>query len=296
MIRLEHLTKQFGSRRAVDDLSLEIPAGRIFGLLGHNGAGKSTTFGLLLGQIRPTRGDAFIRGISVRKDRSRALQGVGAIYEAAAFYDYLNGWDNLRALAACSAPASATDDEISEVVRFVGLDDRIRDPVRAYSHGMRQRLALAQALLPRPDLVLLDEPAEGLDPEGIHAMRKLILRLNQERGLTVLLSTHLLSEVEHLCSDLAILHQGRLVYQGAWSRLARQTERFRLGVDNWEATKPILKRCGAIATEEFVIKLSESSEIAEVIAELVRHGIRIHSVEPLHPTLEEFYLETIAEK
>ena len=248
MIRFEHLSKTFKGRCALDDLTLEIPQGEIFGLLGHNGAGKSTTFGMLLGQVHPTGGEAFIRGVSVQRDRRKALQGVGAIFETPGFYDYLSGWSNLRIFTSYTAKLS--DAEIAETVHFVGLEKRIHDPVRVYSHGMRQRLALAQALLPRPELVLLDEPAEGLDPEGIREMRHLIARLNREFGMTVLLSSHQLSEVEQLCSNGAILNQGRLVFHGRWSELAKDTARFRLQIDDWEKGRIILEKGGATIPEK----------------------------------------------
>src|ERR1700721_492030 len=142
MIRLERLSKVFGSRPALNELSLDIPQGQIFGLLGHNGAGKSTTFGMILSQVHPPSGAAFIRDISVQQHRLRALQGVGASFETPAFYDYLSGWTNLRIFT--SYTRRLPDAELREAVHFVGLDARIHDPVRVYSHGMRQRLALAQ--------------------------------------------------------------------------------------------------------------------------------------------------------
>jgi len=292
MIRLDNLCKSFRGRRVLDDLSLEIPAGEIFGLLGHNGAGKSTTFGLMLGQIRPTKGEAFIRGVSVQRNRVRALQGVGAIFERPAFYEYLTGWDNLLALTSYSGPV--TKDEMAGVVRFVGLEERIHERVRTYSHGMKQRLGLAQALLPRPEVVLLDEPAEGLDPEGIHDMRNLILRLNREHGLTVLLSSHLLAEVEQLCSRVAILQRGRLIFQGRWSELARKETRYRLRLDDWEKARIILQQRGATVIVNDVVELGEGSDVADVIAELVQGGVKIRGVEPVRQTLEEFYLTKIS--
>ncbi|HEX3719311.1 MAG TPA: ABC transporter ATP-binding protein [Verrucomicrobiae bacterium] len=281
-----------GRHRALDDVTLEIPAGEIFGLLGHNGAGKSTLFGLLLGQLRPTRGAAFIRGISVQRQRLRALQGVGAIFETPAFFDYLSGWNNLRNLLAYSGPVSRA--EIEDVVRFVGLENRIHEPVRVYSHGMKQRLALAQALLPRPDVVLLDEPAQGLDPEGIQEMRRLILQLNREHGMTVLLSSHLLAEVEQLCTGVAILNQGRLVFQGHWSELVQAKKQFRLRLNDWEMARTAMEKCGAILVGREIVELRAETEIADLIAGLVRSGVRIHAVEPLREDLEQLYLRKVS--
>jgi ABC-2 type transport system ATP-binding protein len=292
MIRFEHLSKTLGRHRALDDVTLEIPAGEIFGLLGHNGAGKSTLFGLLLGQLRPTRGEAFIRGISVQRQRVRALQRVGAIFETPAFFDYLSGWNNLRNLLAYSGPVSRA--EIEDVVRFVGLENRIHEPVRVYSHGMKQRLALAQALLPRPDVVLLDEPAQGLDPEGIQEMRRLILQLNREHGITVLLSSHLLAEVEQLCTGVAILNQGRLVFQGHWSELVQAKNQFRLRLNDWEMARTAMEKCGVILVGREIVELRAGTEIADLIAELVRSGVRIHAVEPLREDLEQLYLRKVS--
>ena len=288
MIRFEHIGKRFKGRCALDDLTLEIPKGEIFGLLGHNGAGKSTAFGLLLGQIHPTHGEAFIRGVSVQRERSRALQRVGAIFETPGFYDYLSGLNNLLIFTGYTGRVSPA--EIEETVRFVGLEKRIHDPVRVYSHGMRQRLALAQALLPRPELVLLDEPAEGLDPEGIHEMRHLMLRLNREQGMTVLLSSHQLSEVEQLCSNIAILNQGKLVYQGRWADLARDKTRFRLEIDDWQTGGRVLEACGAKLVEANIVELPVGVESAALVEALVSAGVRVSGVEAIRHKLEDIYL------
>lgn len=292
MIRFEHLGKTFKGRPALEDLTLQIPKGEIFGLLGHNGAGKSTTFGMLLGQVYPTKGEAFIRGVSVQRERSKALRGVGAIFETPGFYDYLTGWANLRIFTGYTAKLSNA--ELEETVRFVGLEKRIHDPVRVYSHGMRQRLALAQALLPRPELVLLDEPAEGLDPEGIHEMRHLILRLNREHGMTVLLSSHQLAEVELLCNNGAILNQGRLVFHGRWSELATGNPRYRLQLDNWESGRAILEKCGAVVVQTGVVEPPPGSEIADLVTALVMGGVRVSAVEQQRQTLEELYLGKVS--
>ena len=292
MIRLEKVTKAFGGRTALEPLTLEVPAGQVFGLLGHNGAGKSTTFGLILGQLRPSGGEAFVRGVSVQRERGRALQRVGAIFETPAFYDYLSGWRNLCMLTALSG--HVPEAEIEETVRYVGLEERIHALVRVYSHGMRQRLALAQALLPRPDLVLLDEPAEGLDPEGIKEMRELILRLNRERGMTVVLSSHLLSEVEQTCDRIAILNRGRLVFQGHWRELTNDQPRYRLDVDDRTRAAEVVGRAGGQLDAEQVATLPVGADAADLVAGLVGAGVRVRAVEPVRQNLEEIYLRTIA--
>ena len=293
MIRLDRLSKTFGSRPALHELTLEIPRGQIFGLLGHNGAGKSTTFGMILGQVHPTTGAAYIRDISVQEHRLRALQGVGAIFETPAFYDYLSGWTNLRILT--SYTRRLPDSEIMETVRYVGMEKRIHDPVRVYSHGMRQRLALAQALLPLPDLVLLDEPAEGLDPEGIHEMRHLILRLNRERGLTVLLSSHLLSEVEQVCDRIAVLNQGHMIFQGKWTDLTGDSLRYRLDADPWDKAAILISAQPALTlTPDKILNAPQDYDIADLVHALVQAGVKIRALEPLKQSLEEIYLNLVS--
>jgi ABC-2 type transport system ATP-binding protein len=292
VIRLDHLSKQFGGFRALDDVTIEVSAGEIFGLLGHNGAGKSTAFGLLLGQFRPTNGEAFIRGISVQRDRRLALHRVGAIYETPGFFEYLTGLKNLQIFASFSGEVSL--DEIGKVVRFVGLEKRIGDRVSTYSHGMKRRLGLAQALLPRPDIVVLDEPAEGLDPEGIHEMRRLILRLNRDHGMTVMLSSHLLSEVEQLCDRVGILCEGRLVFNGRWSEAGTDRQRFRIRLDDWAKGLAVFEMCGAAVIEPGLVELRGRADIADLVEELVRGGSKIRAVEPVRQTLEELYLGTVS--
>ena len=172
------------------------------------------------------------------------------------------------------------------------MSGRIHDPVRTYSHGMRQRLGLAQALLPAPELVLLDEPTEGLDPEGIHEMRHLILQLSRDRGLTVLLSSHLLSEIEQMCDRVAILNQGRLVFSGRWETLRSEVPRYRLELDDW--TK--VPACGGRMVANEVVELAEGADVAELVAALVRSGVKVRAVEPVRRSLEAIYLGLIGAK
>src|SRR5712672_3656164 len=231
MIQLQNVSKYFGERQAVDDLTLTVPAGEIFGLLGHNGAGKSTAIGMMLGQVWPTEGEVRVCGFDVTNDRQRALQKVGAIFESPVFYDYLSGWRNLEIFSHYSARTSKP--RLREVIDWVGLTGRETSKVKTYSHGMRARLALAQALLPQPDLLILDEPSDGLDPEGIHEMRQTIQRLHREMRLTILLSSILLNEVEQLCTRIAVINQGRMVFQGSLAQTRRREKWVRLKVGDF---------------------------------------------------------------
>jgi ABC-2 type transport system ATP-binding protein len=214
MIRLENLQKRFGRRVAVENLSLHIQEGALYGLLGHNGAGKSTTIGMMLGQVVPDHGRVLIEGHDVQRERAAALGRVGAIFETPSFYGYLTGRQNLEIFCSYGPPVTAL--QMNEIIDLVRLSARIDDPVSVYSHGMRQRLALAQALLPRPRVLILDEPSEGLDPEGIYEMRELIRQLHRDFQLTILICSHLLAEVEQICPQVAIMRNGRLLFHGDW--------------------------------------------------------------------------------
>ncbi|MGH8048686.1 MAG: ABC transporter ATP-binding protein [Chthoniobacterales bacterium] len=292
MLRIDGISKSFRGRLALHPLSLEVSRGEIFGLLGHNGAGKSTTFGVMLGQLHPDAGEVWLHGASVQRHRAKALARVGAIFETPAFYEYLSGWRNLELLVALSAVPDRN--RLREVVALVGLEARIHDPVRVYSHGMRQRLALAQALLPDPDFILLDEPTEGLDPEGIQEMRRTILRLRDEHGLTIMLSSHLLPEVEQLCDRVAILNQGRLVFCGNWQTSKLAARRVKFTVNDWTRASQILTAHDCEIESDGVAILREETDAAAIVAAFVQAGIRVESVEPLRLSLENFYLQHVA--
>src|SRR4051794_12573906 len=286
MIQLQNVFKLFGERLAVEDLSLQVPKGEIYGLLGHNGAGKSTAIGMMLGQVWPTTGEIRVCGYDVTSHRSRALQRVGAIFESPAFYDYLSGRRNLEILSSYTAPTS--DQRISEVVEWVGLSGRESSKVRTYSHGMRARLALAQALLPNPELLILDEPSDGLDPEGIHEMRATILRLNRELGLTILFSSHLLTEVEQLCTRIAVLQQGRKVFEGTIAE-ARGPERWvRLRVNAFtEAARLLTERKLISDTRDgSLVALTNGFNTDELVRVLVENKFSVFEIAPQEGTLE----------
>jgi ABC-2 type transport system ATP-binding protein len=293
MIELQRVTKIFGGRKAVDELDLVVPKGEIFGLLGHNGAGKSTAIGIMLGQVWPTSGEAKICGYEVTANRAKALSPVGAIFETPVFYDYLSGRRNLEILSAYTAPTSPA--RIREVIEWVGLTGRENSPVRTYSHGMRSRLALAQALLPKPELLILDEPSDGLDPEGIHEMRQTILRLHRELDLTILLSSHLLNEVEQLCSRIAVLRAGKKVFEGTLANTKSNPGRVRLKTPDFGIAEKFLKEQGIItgSAEGGFITLAEGRGTAEVVSALVGMGIAVEGIWQNEQTLEDFYLDLV---
>lgn len=290
MIELEDISKEFGSRLVLDRISLEVPQGEIYGLLGHNGAGKSTAIGIMLGQVWPTAGTARICGHDVATNRKQALLRVGAIFESPAFYDYLSGWRNLVILS--SYTGHTPKERVQEVIEWVGLSGREHSAVRTYSHGMRARLALAQALLPRPEVLILDEPSDGLDPEGIHEMRQTILRLHGEMRLTILLSSHLLNEVQQLCTRIAVLNRGRMVFQGSMDETKRQGKWLRLAVGNFEAAVRMLKEGGLVSDSRApdLVCLSGDAGADLLIRRLVESGHPVFEVTRHERTLEDFYL------
>src|SRR5437660_966725 len=213
------LTKQFGRHRAVDSLHQAIQQGTVFGFLGPNGAGKTTTISMLLGLIRPTSGGGRILGHDIPHERAAILPHVGAIVESPAFYLSLSGCDNLRLLARTAGGGDAR--ALADVLKTVGLTQRAGDRVKTYSLGMKQRLAIAAALLNSPQLIFLDEPTNGLDPAGTVEIRELIGQLGAS-GHTIFLSSHLLHEVEQVCTEVAIINHGKLVTQGRVAELLRQ--------------------------------------------------------------------------
>ena len=293
MIELQNVTKIFGERRAVDDLSLTVARGEIFGLLGHNGAGKSTAIGMMLGQVWPTSGVVKICGHEVASNRTRALSPVGAIFETPVFYDYLSGWRNLEILSAYTAPTPAS--RIREVIDWVGLTGREHSSVRTYSHGMRSRLALAQALLPGPELLILDEPSDGLDPEGIHEMRQTILRLHRELGLTILLSSHLLNELEQLCTRIAVLRAGRKVFEGTVAEVKTVRDKVSLKTSDFLTAVKILQDREIISgsVDGKCVTLADGRTTAEIVNTLVGAGVSVEGVWQNEQTLEDFYLELV---
>jgi len=290
-IETRDLTKTFDSRTAVDRLSLQVQPGDVFGFLGQNGAGKSTTIRLLLGLVKPSSGQVSLLGHDLPRHRQKALRKVGAIVEAPAFYDNLTGLENLRIFS--SLTGHVAQHRFNEALRRVNLSGRENDKVRVYSHGMRQRLGLAQALLPKPELLILDEPTDGLDPQGIREIRQLLVDLAQQDGLTIFLSSHLLHEVERICNRIAIIDQGRLLYQGTVQSLLEPDLQFKIRTDRTEQAfqflseglkLPVFKN----GNDHLYLKIPEA-DIGAVNHSLVSHGFQVFEISRHASSLEDIY-------
>lgn len=312
IVRTQGLTKHYGPVRALEDVDLKVPAGRIYGFVGPNGSGKTTAIASILGLVRPTRGYVELLGTPLGSGRyTDALARVGALVQAPAFYPYLSGRDNLKAMA--SVRRAVTDREIDQALERVGLLERGADRYHAYSLGMRQRLAIALSLLGEPEVVILDEPTNGLDPLGIQEVRELIRRLGRS-GITIFLSSHLLYEVEQVCDEVGVIVHGRLVAQGPVDGLL-QTRGLRLRVATEAA--PLAEPAGALpavqdgalarAAAELIRTLPwrpavrlRGDEVwvdaspergAELTRALAAQGMWVSEMVPVRSTLEQYFLE-----
>ena len=286
------LVKKYGDLVAVDEVDLTVEPGDVFGYLGPNGAGKTTSLRMLLGLIRPTSGSAQLFGRDPLVDGAKALDGVAGFVEGPRFYPYLSGRRNLRLLADYDDPVSRS--RIDDVLELVELRDRAKDKVGGYSHGMRQRLGIAAALLREPRLLLLDEPTTGLDPAGMRDMRDLVRRLAAE-GITIMLSSHLLYEVEELCNRVAIVRTGRVIYEGQLrDLLATAATGYRLRALEQERARLLVLAQQGIADVRAVdgeIRFSGDEEaVAALSVALGRAGIGFTALVPERESLEELFL------
>ncbi len=294
IIETHDLTKRFGGRTAVDRVSLSVPAGCAFGFLGHNGAGKTTTIRMLLGLTGADSGTMALRGLPVPSRRGEALARVGAIVEEPSFHATLTGRENLRVLAAVRGPDAFR--HIDGALARVGLADRADERVSRYSQGMRQRLGVARCLLADPELLILDEPTNGLDPAGILEFRRMIRALVGE-GRTVFLSSHLLDEVEKACDAAAIIDAGRIVTSGPIGEIARRTgAELIVDCDDPDRALELLAGMrvvlGAHATDEGLrVELRSEDAGAQVNRVLVAAGIDVSRLDPVRSSLEERFLE-----
>jgi ABC-2 type transport system ATP-binding protein len=291
-VETRRLVKRYGEIVAVDHVDLSVERGDVFGYLGPNGAGKTTSLRILLGLIRPTEGSARLFGRDPLIDGAKALEGVAGFVEAPRFYPYFSGRRNLRLLADYDEPVSRS--RIEEVLELVELRERAKDRVGGYSHGMRQRLGIAAALLRNPQLLLLDEPTTGLDPAGMRDMRELVRRLAAE-GITIVLSSHLLYEVEELCNRVAIIRRGEIVYQGALRELlATASSRYGLRALEPERARAVLLAQSGIADVQLAdgeLRFSADDEtVARLSVVLGQAGVAFTALVPERASLEQLFL------
>ena len=295
VIEVRGLTKDFKDIRAVDSLSVNVYRGDVFGFLGPNGAGKSTTIRMLLTLIRPKEGSIKIFGKSLMEERNDILRDIGAIIENPAFYNYLSAYKNLEILSRMSG-REISSNKIMETLETVGLKERSASKVKTYSHGMKQRLGIAQALLHDPELIILDEPTTGLDPQGMKEIRDLINYLCKEKNKTIFLSSHILSEVELVANRMIIINKGKTVVEGKVQELLDSAEmKVSIEVDDVDATRQLIKDSGwsekllSTNNNKMVFDV-KTDEIALLNKYLVSNNISVSAIVPTR-SLEEYFLK-----
>jgi len=295
ILQTNNLTKHFKNIIAVEDLSLTVEKGDIFGFLGPNGAGKSTTIRMLLGLIRPTRGKIILLNRNLDTNRADILGKIGALVEKPSFYEYLSARRNLELFATLSYN-NPDQSDINRVLQIVSLTDRAEHKVKTYSHGMKQRLGIAQALLGNPEMVILDEPTAGLDPKGIKEIRRLIIEL-AEHGLTIFLSSHILYEVEQMCKNMAIIDKGRMIVQGHVGELLKsKNDTYLVKVDRPEDAARVLRSKEWIGAVKLIDKGLEieigEAKVPAMTEILVGQGISIFAIQPQR-SLEDYFLSIL---
>ncbi|MBJ8030999.1 ABC transporter ATP-binding protein [Bacillus cereus group sp. N21] len=289
IVRVEQLTKRIGSKTLVENISFEVKKGEVVGLLGPNGAGKTTLMRMMVGMIRMTEGEVWIDGQSVKQQFESTAAKIGAVIENPEFYPFLSGYENLTYFRRMNS--NVTEDRIDEVVQLLGMGQVIDRKVKAYSLGMRQRLGIAQALIHNPDVLILDEPTNGLDPNGIHEMRMYIKKIAHEQGKAVLVSSHLLSEVELMCDRVIIIQHGEYVTTQSIQRDGSlEMETIHIRVDDVKRAADLLTYDAVIQDNELILTV-ENEEIPNVIRTLTEKSIRIYRVYEERKTLEEKFLE-----
>lgn len=292
MVETKQLTKILGGRTVVDRVDMRIQKGEIYGFLGPNGAGKTTTIRMLLGLARPTSGQIHMLGKDIRTERIAVLRKVGSLVESPSYYGHLSGYENLETVRRLlDAPKSRID----EVLAIVRLTKDARRPVKGYSLGMKQRLGIATALLGAPELLILDEPTNGLDPAGILEVRELIKSLPRTHGVTILISSHLLSEMDQMATRVGIIAAGRMMFEDSIGRLRKQAKgSIRLRVSEPEQAARLLLSLGCqaeVASDELTLERLPDERIAVLIARLVQADHQIYRVEESNATLESIFLQ-----
>lgn len=293
ILECKNLKKTIGKKEILKSVSLEICEGDILGFIGPNGAGKTTTIKLILGLQKITSGTVKINGFSVQTEFESAIKRVGTIVENPDLYMYMSGYENLKMIS--NLYGGITKERIEEVIKLVGLENRIKDKVSKYSLGMRQRLGIAQAILHKPNLLILDEPTNGLDPEGIKQVKDLLTKLAREEKMAILISSHNLLELESFCNKITIIKNGKIV-ENTTIEEAKQINKdasyiFEVN-DSDSAIKLIKEKSKKLSNTEIEVIVSKE-QIPEIIAELVKNNIKIYSIYPKENNLEEAFLKKI---
>ncbi len=294
ILEINQLSKRFGKTLAVDQLSMTVPKGAVFGILGPNGSGKSTTLGMVLGAINPTGGEFLWFGA---KQNHTARKRIGAILEAPSFYHYLNADENLRVVANIKGVSA---ERIDPVLARVGLLARKKDAFKTYSLGMKQRLAIASALLADPEVMILDEPTNGLDPQGIAEIRDLVQAFAAE-GRTVIIASHLLDEVQRICTDFAVLRFGKLIFQGRVDELNQSSSQLEISATDKGNLELALNKSNHVESlskqgDGFAISLKPGNAIAAFHTDLIAQGIVLTKLQVNTKTLESKFLEILKSK
>ncbi len=296
-IRFENLSKSFGRIQAVKNLNLDIAAGQVYGFLGPNGAGKTTTIRMIAGLVHPTTGNIELFGKNPRREQA-VLRRVGAVVEGASFYPFLSGRRNLEVMARTSGIYHrATRERIESLLAQVGLSERANQRVRGYSLGMRQRLGLVATVLDNPDLLIFDEPTNGLDPEGMTEVRRFIRAQATEHGKTVFLSSHLLREVEQVCDRVAIINRGEIVREGKVSELLAEQSRLVIEASPLDAAQSALAERWPVSRENDALRVEAKREdIPDLVRMLVARNIDVYQVNIERQNLEAYFLNVIQEQ
>ncbi len=301
VLELKNVTKIMGNRKIVDNVSFEINSGEIFGFLGPNGAGKTTTIKMITGLLKIDEGDILISNNDVKKNFEKALSQVGGIIENPEMYGYLTGRTNLEIYGRMHGNISK--ERINEVIKLVKLENRINDKVKKYSLGMRQRLGVAQALLHNPKLLILDEPTNGLDPMGIKELRDTLRHLAEKEGLAVLVSSHLLSEMELMCDRVGIIDNGKIIDIKTLKDIKKQNIEslitYELEVGNYSLARKIIENDYSKISEEITVDFKENKiliscsrdEIANVNKVLIMENILVYTIKPINNTLEDEFMK-----
>lgn len=291
ILRCENLKKNFGKKEILKGVSLKLTEGDILGFIGPNGAGKTTTIKLILGLQSITSGKVFINGYDIETDFTKAIEGVGTIVESPDLYMYMSGYENLKLVA--NLYKNVDKQRIDEIVKLVGLENRIKDKVSKYSLGMRQRLGIAQAILHKPNLLILDEPTNGLDPEGIKEVKTLLKKLAEEENMAILISSHNLAELDTFCNKICIIKNGEVVETNDIDTFKKDVKNncYILEVEDSSVISSIINYKIDILTEREVRVYVEKEEVPLLLKELILRNVKVYSVAEENLSLEDAFLK-----